>query len=128
MQALVLLHLQHPFLVWCAVGAIFVSFEVATGEGRLIFATVAAVATGVLAAAGLRGAVEPAVFAALLAFEIAAAARIRARRLARRSALTPAPVLVIRPRTPMGGSEGSDEVNELSDADAMPAPVRRFGG
>ncbi len=59
-------YMAHPFWVWLAVAAVFLSIEVATGTGWLLWPVGSAIATGLLTLIFRPGiAVEIAVFAAL---------------------------------------------------------------
>ena len=59
-------YMAHPFWVWLAIGAIFLSIEVATGTGWLLWPVGSAVATGLLTLVVRLGiGFEIAIFAAL---------------------------------------------------------------
>ncbi len=59
-------YMAHPFWVWLAVGAVFVSVEVATGTGWLLWPVGSAIATGLLTLMFRSGiGIEIAAFAAL---------------------------------------------------------------
>lgn len=132
MKTLILLHDANPLMVWLAFGALLISASLASGNGRLVWPALAAALTGVLAAGGLRGPAEPAVF--VLSLGLGAAVFLQRKSALRKPSAGTAstgPVVVIGPATRTPAADAPSEEPRLPverETELERAPLRRFGG